>query len=78
LVSIETWHLKQTLEDFYGNPQECVFIPIYRTRAIISRDLYFFYPFFTAAAAYTAERALFLDSFFPSGIALFQFDFTSI
>ena len=31
--------------------------------------LVFFYPFFTAAAAYTAERPLFLDSFFPSGIA---------
>jgi hypothetical protein len=31
--------------------------------------LYFFYPFFTAAVAYTAERPLFIDSFFPSGIA---------
>ena len=48
------------------------------THAIISRSLYFFYPFFTAAAAYTAERSLFLDSFFPSGIALLQFDFTSV
>ena len=28
----------------------------YRTRAIISRGLYFFYPFFTAAAAYTADN----------------------
>ena len=29
---------------------------IYRTRAIISRGLYFFYPFFTIAAAYTADN----------------------
>ena len=28
----------------------------YRTRAIISRGLYFFYPFFTTAAAYTADN----------------------
>ena len=28
----------------------------YRTRAIISRGLYFFYPFFTEAAAYTADN----------------------
>jgi hypothetical protein len=36
----------------------------YRMRAIISRGLYFFYPFFIAVAPYTAERPLFLDSFF--------------
>jgi hypothetical protein len=29
---------------------------IYRTCAIISRGLYFFYPFFTKAAAYTADN----------------------
>ena len=29
---------------------------IYRTRAIISRGLYFFYSFFTKAAAYTADN----------------------
>ena len=29
----------------------------------------FFYSFFTSAAAYIAERPLFLDSFFSSGIA---------
>ena len=28
----------------------------YRTRAIISRGLYFFYPFFTAAAAYITNN----------------------
>ena len=28
----------------------------YRTRAIISSGLYFFYPFFTTAAAYTADN----------------------
>ena len=39
----------------------------YRTRVIISRGLYFFYPFFTAA--YTAERPLFLDSFFPKSVS---------
>ena len=33
------------------------------------RLVFFFCPFFTAAAAYTAERPLFLGSFFPSGIA---------
>jgi hypothetical protein len=37
--------------------------PMYHTCAIISHGLYFFYPFFTAAATYTAERPLFLDSF---------------
>ena len=35
----------------------------YRTRAIISRGLYFFYPFFTEAAVYNAERSLFLILF---------------
>ena len=29
---------------------------IYRTRAIISRGLYFFYPIFTLAAAYIADN----------------------
>ena len=32
------------------------FLANYHTRAIISRGLYFFYPFFTAAAAYTADN----------------------
>ena len=32
------------------------FLYVYRTRAIISRGLYFFYPTFTAAAAYTADN----------------------
>ena len=41
---------------------------IYRTRAIISRGLYFFYPIFHCGlyfrAAYTAERLIFLFHFF--------------
>ena len=34
----------------------CIVNASYRTLAIISRGLYFFYPFFTAAAAYTADN----------------------
>ena len=31
-------------------------VSIYRTRAIISRGLYFFYPIFTSAAAYITDN----------------------
>ena len=34
----------------------CHKISEYRTRAIISRGLYFFYPIFTLAAAYIADN----------------------
>ena len=53
-VDISLWNSQSYLPSIY--------------HAIISRGLYFFYPFFTTAAAYTTERQLFLDSFFPSEI----------
>ena len=56
---------------------------VYRTRAFISRGLYFFYPFITVAVAYTAERPLFLDYFFGIASIIFKRnctlnDFTSV
>jgi hypothetical protein len=55
--------LKAYTNKFFGRPlfvliQQLLMIghSIYRTRAIISRGLYFFYPIFTLAAAYIADN----------------------
>jgi hypothetical protein len=61
---------KLTLSRFHPNFICIIFrYNNYQMRTIISRGLYLFYPFFTAAAAYTAERPLFLDYLIPSVVA---------
>ena len=88
-VSIFFRVLFSTYQSYVNLVKECVVkspknVPqMYRTRAIISRGLYFFYPFFTAAAGYIAEQPLFLDSFFGISSIIFKRnctlnDFTSV